>query len=71
MAAATALDLYKNPPILETSTIYVWLLGLISAFIVAILGIRFFLKYIQRNDFQLFGWYRIVLGLAILLYLYF
>lgn len=66
MAAATALDLYKSPPILDQSTLIVWLIGIIVSFITAILGIRFFLKYIKNNDFQFFGWYRIVIGLIIL-----
>lgn len=66
MAAATALDLYKSPPILDNNTMIIWLIGLIVSFITAIIGIRFFLKYIQKNDFQLFGWYRIVVGLIIL-----
>lgn len=66
MAAATALDLYKSPPILDNSIMTIWLIGLIVSFITAIIGIRFFLKYIQKNDFQIFGWYRIVVGLIIL-----
>lgn len=66
MAAATALDLYKSPPILDQSTLTVWLIGIIVSFITAILGIRFFLKYIKNNDFQIFGWYRLVIGLIIL-----
>lgn len=66
MAAATALDLYKSPPILDQSTLIVWLIGIIVSFVTAILGIRFFLKYIKNNDFQIFGWYRLVIGLIIL-----
>lgn len=66
MAAATALDLYKSPPILNDSVILVWLIGIVVSFITAIVGIRFFLKYIKNNDFQIFGWYRIVIALIIL-----
>lgn len=66
MAAATALDLYKSPPLLDNSTILVWLIGIVGSFITAIVGIRFFLKYIKNNDFQIFGWYRIVIGLIVL-----
>ncbi len=70
MAAATMLDLYKEPPILSSQELIVWVIGLITAFITAILGIKFFLRYIQKNDFQIFGWYRIVAGLTILAILF-
>ena len=70
MAAATILDLYKEPPILNGQELTVWIIGLVTAFITAILGIKFFLRFIQKNDFQIFGWYRIVAGLIILAILF-
>ena len=45
--------------------------GMVTAFIVSILSIRFLLRYIKNNDFKAFGWYRIVLGIIVVLYLYF
>lgn len=42
------------------------IIGNIVAFIVAMLAIRFFINYLTRNGFAIFGWYRIVVG-AILL----
>ncbi len=65
MAAATALDLYKTPPLLQGNEAIIWLIGLAVSFITAILGIKFFLKFIQKNNFQVFGWYRIILGIII------
>ena len=44
--------------------------GMATAFIVSILSIRFLLRYIQRNDFTVFGWYRIALGIVVLAYLF-
>jgi len=70
MAAATALDLYKEPPVLVGSDIFIWATGLVVAFITAVLGIKFFLRFIQKNNFIPFGWYRIVLGAIILLTLF-
>jgi undecaprenyl-diphosphatase len=70
MAAATALDLYKEPPVLVGSDIMIWLTGLIVAFITAVLGIKFFLRFIQKNNFIPFGWYRIFIGLVIFAYLF-
>lgn len=42
--------------------------GMISAFIVSILAIKFLMSYIKKHDFKAFGWYRIVLGLVVILY---
>ncbi len=70
MAAATFLDLYKDPPILYGNEIIVWIIGLVTAFITAIIGINFFLRFIQKNNFQIFGWYRIIIGLTILAILF-
>lgn len=44
--------------------------GMLTAFIVSILSIQFLLRYIRRNDFTAFGWYRIALGLVVLAYLF-
>ena len=44
------------------------LTGMVSAFIVSIIVIRFLMGYIKRHDFKVFGWYRIVLGMVVLLY---
>jgi undecaprenyl-diphosphatase len=38
------------------------------AFVVALLAIKFFIGFLQKHGFQLFGWYRIVIG-ALLLFL--
>ena len=44
--------------------------GMMTAFVVSILSIRFLLRYIKRNDFTAFGWYRIALGIVVLAYLF-
>ena len=41
--------------------------GMITAFLVSIVVIRFLMDYIKKHDFQAFGWYRIVLGIIVLL----
>lgn len=46
----------------------VLLVGTVISFIVSILAIKFLLNYLQRNDFTAFGWYRIVLGIVLILY---
>lgn len=42
--------------------------GMISAFLVSIVCIKFLLVYIKKNDFKVFGWYRIILGIIVLIY---
>ena len=42
--------------------------GVIVAFVVSILAIRFLMGYIKRNSFEAFGWYRIALGILVLVY---
>lgn len=44
------------------------LIGTVVSFIVSIVAIKFLLNYIKKNDFTAFGWYRIVLGIVLILY---
>ena len=44
------------------------LLGMFTAFLVSVLVIRFLMDYIRKHDFKPFGWYRIVLGILVLVY---
>lgn len=44
------------------------LTGMIVAFVVSILVIKFLMGYIKKHDFKIFGWYRIALGIIVLLY---
>ena len=46
----------------------VLLVGMITAFVVSIIAIKFLLDYIKRNDFTAFGWYRIILGIILIGY---
>lgn len=44
-------------------------IGFVTSFVVAALAIKFFISYLQRKGFAIFGWYRIVLGALILILL--
>lgn len=46
------------------------LVGMVVAFVVSILAIKFLMSYIKNNDFKVFGWYRIILGIIVLAYFY-
>ncbi len=43
------------------------LVGCVVAFIVSVFVLRFLLSYIKKHDFKIFGWYRIVLGIVVLI----
>lgn len=42
--------------------------GMVVAFVVSILVIKFLMGYIKKHDFKIFGWYRIILGVVVLAY---
>ena len=44
------------------------LVGTVISFIVSLFVLRFLMGYIKKHDFKVFGWYRIVLGIIVLLY---
>lgn len=44
------------------------IIGMVVAFVVSLLVIKFLMGYIRKHDFKAFGWYRIVLGVLVLLY---
>lgn len=72
MVGASLLKLLKY--FLKTGTIFtslewtILIIGSLVAFIVSILVIKFLMNYIKKHDFQVFGWYRIVLGILVLIY---
>jgi undecaprenyl-diphosphatase len=75
MAAATLYKLLKTyqetPEVLSNShNLVILAIGNIVAFIVALLAIKFFIGFLQRYGFKLFGWYRIIVGAIILASIY-
>lgn len=42
--------------------------GTVVSFVVSILAIKFLMGYIKKHDFKAFGWYRIVLGIIVMLF---
>ena len=48
--------------------VFILLFGMAVAFLVSVYSIKFLMSYIRRNDFKMFGYYRIVLGAVVLLY---
>lgn len=69
MFAASAYKLLKNYQAITSDTLPVLIFGNIVAFLVAMAAIRFFITFLTRHGFKVFGWYRIVVGGIILLLL--
>lgn len=68
MAGASLLKLLKNG-LGYTSTEYTILaVGMITAFIISLIIIKFLLSYIRKHNFKPFGWYRILLGALVIGY---
>lgn len=47
------------------------IMGMFVAFVVSVLAIKFLMGYIKNHDFKAFGYYRIVLGIVVILYFFF
>ena len=67
MFAAGFYKLLKDYEKISMEDLEVLLFGNVIAFLVAMAAIRFFITYLTKYGFKLFGWYRIILGLAILI----
>ena len=67
MLGASVLKLIKMKAPFTFSAFIILLVGMAVAFIVSVVVIRSFLKYIRRHDFKVFGVYRIILGILILI----
>lgn len=68
MAGASLLKLVKFGATFTASEGVILAVGMAVAFLVSIVVIKFLLNYIRRNDFKAFGWYRIILGVLVLLF---
>jgi undecaprenyl-diphosphatase len=74
MAGASLLKLVKYIAevgfVFSSLEIAILAVGCVVAFLVSIFIIKFLINYIRKHDFKVFGWYRIVLGIIVLLYFF-
>ena len=68
MAAASLLKIVKFGFDFTGGELAVLLTGMLVAFAVSILAIKFLMGYIKKHDFKVFGWYRIALGAVVIVY---
>lgn len=66
MFGASLLKIVKFGLSFTTGQLVILIVGMIVAFVVSLLVIRFLMSYIKKHDFKAFGWYRIVLGVIVL-----
>jgi len=69
IGSACLYDIYKNFDKLIIADIHIILIGIISSFISSLLVIKWLIKFVSNNNFIFFGYYRIIVGLAILFFL--
>lgn len=69
MFGMSALKLLKFGFNFSSNEIIVLVLGMVVAFLVSVFVIKFLMSYIKKNDFKIFGWYRILLGAVIIAYM--
>lgn len=68
MFAATGYDLLKHRDLLSVEDAGLLLIGFIAAFFSALVAIKTLIRYVAGHDFKIFAWYRIALGILVLIY---
>lgn len=68
MVGASFIKLLKFGFAFTPAELLMLLLGMVVAFLVSVVVIKFLMSYIKKKDFKIFGWYRIVLGVIVLAY---
>lgn len=71
MFGLSFIKLLKFGLLFTVSELIILLVGMAVAFFVSLLVIKFLMGYIKKHDFQIFGWYRIILGAVVLVYFLF
>lgn len=67
MFGASLLKVLKFGLAFTGTEFVILLLGMITAFVVSLFIIKFLMNYIKKHDFKVFGWYRIIIGILVLI----
>jgi undecaprenyl-diphosphatase len=68
MFAATGYELFKNRALLTADDLTSIAVGFVVSFVFALIAVKGLIRYVMRHDFKVFAWYRIALGIAVLVY---
>src|SRR5579885_1489153 len=64
MLGAAAVDLWKTPAALDRQSWTLIGIGFAAALVVALIVVQWFMRFVSRHGFSIFGWYRIAMGIA-------
>jgi undecaprenyl-diphosphatase len=70
MFAATGYDLLKHRDLLTIQDSGLFAVGFVAAFFSAFIAIKTLIRYVAGHDFRIFAWYRILLGILVIIYFY-
>ena len=70
MAAATGYKLLEGYKTFNSDNIQILIIGNLTAFGVAVMAIKFFIGILQKHGFRFFGYYRIIVGIALLILIF-
>ena len=68
MFGGSAIKILKYSGGFNSAEVALLVIGMIVAFVLSIIAIKFLMSYIKKHDFKVFGWYRIILGIAVIGY---
>lgn len=69
MLAATVYDLYRNSGVLSTTETQAIVVGFVAAFFSALIVVRAVLHFVSKHTYRPFAWYRIGLGIVVMIWL--
>ncbi len=67
MLGASFLKIIKFGFDVGVSEIFALIIGMVVAYVVSLFAVKFLMGYVKKHDFKLFGWYRIVLGIIVII----
>lgn len=68
MVGVSFLKIVTNDYIMSATEWGLLLTGMVTAYIVSMASVKFLVNYVRKHDFKIFGWYRIVLGIIVIIF---
>lgn len=67
MLGAASYDLIRNASVLTSDNMMNIIVGFVAAFIAALLVVKALVKFVEKHTLRLFAWYRVILGIILLI----
>lgn len=68
MFGVSFLKIVKNGLMMTSDELVILITGMVVAYVVSMLAIKFLVDYVRKHDFKVFGYYRIILGILVIAY---